>query len=111
MRAADFITAWGKAEPPLFAFRHGAAASAWSMSTRPREPQTAVEQTLSVSFAEDHTDVDFRAELLTSGGSHFQLRLPAPPKFIVERLSLLEERRGAGGSLVAGRRRPYYRLP
>ena len=87
----DFVAAWGKAEPPLLAFRHGAAASAWSMSTRPRESQTAVEQTLSVSVAEEHTDVDFRAELLTSGGSHFQLRLTAPPKFLVERLSLVEE--------------------
>jgi hypothetical protein len=89
--AADFVAAWGKAEPPLFAFRHGAGASAWSMSTRSREPLTAVEQTLAASFAEEHTDVDFRAELLTSGGAHFQLRLAAPPKLIVERLSLMED--------------------
>lgn len=83
--AADFVAAWGNAEPPLFAFSHGVGASAWSMSTRAREPQTAVEQTLWASFAEDHTDLDFRAELLTSGGSHFQLRLVAPPKLIKKR--------------------------
>jgi len=88
---ADFVAAWGKADPPLFAFRRGVATDAWSMSTRPREPQTAVEQTLAASFAEEHTEVDFRAELLTGGGSQFQLHLAAPPKLIVERLSLVED--------------------
>lgn len=88
---AEFVAAWGKVEPPLLAFRREAGASAWSISTRPREPQTIVEQTLALSFAKEHTDLDYHAELLTSGGSHFQLQLTAPPKFTIDRLSLLED--------------------
>jgi len=89
---ADFAAAWGKADaPPLFALRLASGETAWSMSTRPREPRTTVEQTLALSFADDSTALFFDAQLVTTAGYNFQLRLSAPRQLAIERISLVKD--------------------
>jgi hypothetical protein len=88
----DFLGAWGKSDAqPLLAFRLGSAEATWSMSTRPREPHTTIEQTLNLSCAEEGTAVAFDAQLVTTSGYSFQLRLAAPAELEIERVSLLED--------------------
>jgi len=90
--AADFAAAWGKADvPPQFALRLASGETAWSMSTRPRQPHTTVEQNLALSFAEDDTAVFFDAQLVTTAGYNFQLRLSAPRQLAIERVSLVKD--------------------
>jgi hypothetical protein len=89
---ADFLNAWGKAlSQPRFALRMPAADKFWSISTFTREPQTAIDQTLSLGVAEDGATVALSAQLLTSVGYHFQIEIKGPAQLAVQRISLLED--------------------
>jgi hypothetical protein len=87
---SDFLAAWGNSEErPALAIRFGPGETSWSLSTRPREPQTTIErQTLTVGFDEDRTTFLYEAQLDTTGGDYHQLRLTAPPLVEVEHVGL-----------------------
>jgi hypothetical protein len=95
----EFTAAWGAAEAaPLFACRLAAGPSQWSMATRPRHAETAVEQTLALSFDGIDAAVQLDAKLTTSSGYVFQHRVLAPPDLKIEGISVL-----AGGVQCAAR--------
>ena len=62
----------------------------WTVSTRPHEPQSDADQTLSLCFEEDHADLVFEAYVSTASGYLFQHRLTAPHGLKIEDVSLLE---------------------
>ena len=89
---SDFMKAWGTADTkPLVAYRLSAEESDWSISTRPREPSSLVDQMLTVCCDEDHADLIFEARVSTTSGYLFQHRLTAPPGLKIEDVSLTEE--------------------
>lgn len=88
----DFLAAWGAAESaPLFAYRLGLDEDAWSMSTRPPETRTEVDQTLSLTFDRAEAEVHLDARLTTTAGYVFQHRVRAPAGLRVEEVSVTEE--------------------
>jgi hypothetical protein len=64
--------------------------SPWSMSTRPRKPETTVEQTAVWRFAAHEARVNLEAQLNTRGGFHFQYRLLVPAELEIDRVSVRE---------------------
>jgi len=94
----DFQAAWGEAGD------HGSAAGPeprsvysltsveppWSMSVRPRESDTTVDQTLCWSFASGEAQARLTARLKSTAGYVFQYRVSAPTKFEVDSVSVLE---------------------
>jgi hypothetical protein len=62
----------------------------WTISTRPHEPRTAVDQTLTLSCDDGRVDVLFEAQVSTTSGYLFQYRLTAPKEWQIESVSLLE---------------------
>ena len=93
MAVSDFKNSWGTTAEamPLFAYRLPEGPTTWSLSTRPREPRTAVDQTLSLMFDQGSVAVDFRAQLTTSAGYLFQHHLVAPANLLIEHLAVMEE--------------------
>lgn len=92
LAVSDFKNSWGTAEAmPLFAYRLPEGPTTWSMSTRPREPRTAIDQTLRLTFDQGSVAVDFRAQSTTSAGYLFQHHLVAPANLRIEHLAVTEE--------------------
>jgi hypothetical protein len=91
--AADFLKAWNgeRSQIPQAAYRLPAGPVAWSLSTRPHEPHSAIDQTLSLSFDADHVDLAFDGQLSVTAGYVFQHRLTAPRGLKIERVSVLEK--------------------
>ncbi len=89
---SDFLKAWGAADAkPHAAYRLPAGETDWTLSTRPHEPRSTADQTLTLSCDEDHVDLSFEAQVSTTAGYLFQHRLTAPVGLKVEDVSLLEE--------------------
>ncbi len=87
----DFLAAWGEAPAqPGFAYSLPSVEPSWSMSTRPREPETAVDQATVWTIGAREARVELRAQLTTVAGYHFQYRLAAPPKLEIDRVSVLK---------------------
>ena len=83
---ADFLKAWGRSESkPRAAYRLPRGETGWTLSTRPHEPRTTADQTLSLSFDEDRLDVRFDARLSVASGYVFQHQVTAPKDFKIER--------------------------
>jgi len=88
----DFLAKWNPApSQPVLVCRVDSHGGDWSLSTSPRRPQTAVNQTMAVSFGRESADVRFDAELNTTVGYNFQYRLTAVPGLQIDHVSLLEE--------------------
>lgn len=90
--AADFAAQWGGATlGDSLTYRLPEEETAWSLATRSREPQTAVKESLSLSFQRMHALVLYEAQLTTSDGYVFQHRLWVPPDIEIEDVALEEE--------------------
>ena len=86
----EFTTSWGSHDgSPLFACRLAEGPSQWSMATRPRRPEIAVDQTLALGFDGQQASVQLDARLTPSSGYVFQYRLLAPAELQIEQLSVL----------------------
>ena len=89
---ADFLKAWVAAEgKPLAAYRLPAGETDWTISTRPHEPRSTSDQVLTLTYDEDHVDVVFEAQVVTTSGYLFQHVLTAPAGLKIEDVSLLED--------------------
>ncbi|HVX15088.1 MAG TPA: hypothetical protein VHC22_28105 [Pirellulales bacterium] len=91
---AEFVEKWGEADVDLrdaLVYRLSASETAWNLSTRSREPQTTVKESLSLSFQRTSALVRYDAQLMTSAGFVFQHRLSVPPELDIERISLEHE--------------------
>ena len=75
---------------PQVAYRLPAGEVDWTISTRPHEPRTTADQTLTLSFDEDRVDVLFEAQVSTASGYLFQHRLTVPEGCKIEEISLLD---------------------
>ena len=108
---SDFLKAWGAADAkPHAAYRLPAGEIDWTISTRPNEPRSTADQTLTLSCHEDYVDVAFEAQVSTTSGYLFQHRLTAPADLKIEDISLLEkdvERADAGRKTPTARSRSF----
>ena len=85
----EFAASWGAAEPtPLFAYRLAEGPTQWSVATRPRRPEIAVDQTLALSFDGREAALQLDAALGDSSGYVFQYRLLAPPELKIESIAV-----------------------
>lgn len=97
----DFRAAWGEADDrgsaavpePRSVYSLTSVEPPWSAQVRPRESDTTVDQTLSLSFAPGEAQVRFDARLTSTAGYVFQYRVSAPANLRVDSVSVLE--RGA----------------
>ena len=78
---------------PLLARRLAVGPNQWSVATRPRRPEVAVDQTLSIDFDGSDAEVRFDARLTASAGYVFQHRIEAPAELKIDRVSV-----SAGGA-------------
>lgn len=87
----EFLNLWGPAEsPPQFVDHLPPAPSQWSLVTRPRTPNSSVEQTLSLGYGEKTVRVQYEARLTTTSGYSFQHRLQVPQDLQIEKIAILE---------------------
>ncbi len=92
MAVSDFLKAWGAAEAkPQAAYRLPAGETDWTISTRPHEPRSTSDQTLTLSYDEDHVDLLFEAQVTTASGYVFQHVLTVPAGLKIDDVSLLED--------------------
>ena len=90
LAVADFLNAWGQSDSkPKAAYRLPRGETGWTLSTRPHEPHTAADQTLSLGFDEDRIDARFEARLAVASGYAFQHQVTAPEDFKIERISVV----------------------
>ena len=89
----EFTGSWGPADAaPQFACRLSSGLTEWNLSTRPRRPQTTVQQqTLALSLDGQSADVRFDAQLATASGYVFQHRVVAPAALRVQHVSVVAE--------------------
>lgn len=88
-----FLGDWGASDSvPQAAYRLTPGQVGWSLSVRPRETRTVVEQTLAVSFGTGVCELQLDAQLTTTGGTRFQHRLSAPPGLEIDRVSVMAEK-------------------
>ena len=73
---------------PLFARRLAVGPNQWSVATRPRRPEVAVDQTLSMDFDGSDAEVRFDARLTASSGYVFQHRIETPAELKIDRVSV-----------------------
>ncbi len=89
---AEFVAAWGPADSrPLGAYRIPRGEPMWGLDTQPSQPQTTVDQLVSLDLGRTSTRVQLDATLTISGGYIFQLGLSAPKELAVEQISVLED--------------------
>ena len=89
---ADFLEGMGAADSkPRAAYRLPGGEIGWTLATRPHEPRTTADQTLTLSFDEHRVDVRFKARLSIASGYVFQHRLTAPKQLKIDRVSVMEE--------------------
>ena len=73
---------------PLFARRFAVGPNQWSVATRPRRPEVAVDQTLSMDFDGSDAEVRFDARVTASSGYVFQHRIETPAELKIDRVSV-----------------------
>ena len=106
---AEFVASWGTGDPqadhdheymvpdmvpapaPDLAFRLNGNAVDWGLTTHARKIETSGDQNVSWSFDAEHANVQFDAQLLTSGGSRFQYRFEAPAVLHIDSLTVASE--------------------
>ncbi len=81
----------GKQPIPRAAYRLPADETGWTLSTRPHEPQVAVDQNLTLSFDEDRAEALFDARISVTSGYVFQHQLNGPKGLKIERVSVMED--------------------
>ncbi|MEN6558920.1 MAG: hypothetical protein ABFC54_12140 [Thermoguttaceae bacterium] len=88
---SDFLRTWGAvAEKPYVAYRLPAGEVDWTVSTRPHEPRSRLDQTVTLSFDRHRVNVGLEAQVTTASGYLFQYQLAAPPELRIEDVSLRE---------------------
>ena len=88
----DFAAAWQSSEArPHVVYSLPRGEVAWTLSTQAPGPRTTAQHTLTLSAGSQWLDVRVDTDLTTESGSHFQLRLAAPPALEIESISLLED--------------------
>jgi hypothetical protein len=88
----EFLKNWGSANsPPAQAYRLESDKVDWSLSTRPREPETSAQQTLALSFDQNNVEAYFDAQLTVASGYVFQYQLSAPAAMKVLKASVCKE--------------------
>jgi hypothetical protein len=104
---SDFLKVWGAAEAkPQAAYRLPAGETDWTLSVRPHSPRSTSDQTLTLSYDEDHVDLLFEAQMTTTSGYLFQHVVTVPAGLKIEEVSLLEgdiERAGRWSQEADGR--------
>ena len=89
--ARQFVEAWGPTDSqPSKAYNLLGDSGRWSVTTRPRDPETTADQALALGFDQHEVLVRFSAKLLTTAGYRFQYRVSAPAALDVEKVSLVE---------------------
>ncbi len=89
---AELQKNWDLANPaPLLAYRLESDKPDWSISTRPREPETPAEQTVALSYDQNKVDVYFEAQTTAASRYAFQYRLAASPAMKVLNASVRKE--------------------
>jgi hypothetical protein len=86
----DFLAAWGGEAAPQLAYKLPTR-TLWGIALRPRRPQTVADQVLRISYGPSGADMQFDAELNTTGGYCLQYRIAAPAGLEIDRISLLED--------------------
>ncbi len=88
----EFLNLWGSADlPPQFVDNLAASPGPWSLVSRPRTPNSSVEQTLWLSYGEKMVWVWYEARLSTTSGSSFQHRLRIPSDLQVETITIWQD--------------------
>ncbi len=89
---AELQKNWDFADsPPLLAYRLESDKADWSISTRPREPETPAQQTLALSYDQNKVEAYFEAQLTAASGYVFQYQLSAPQAMKVLKASVRKE--------------------
>jgi hypothetical protein len=89
---ADLLKNWDFPDPPpLLAYRLESDKADWSLSTRPREPETSGQQTLALSYGRNNVEAHFEAQLTVASGYVFQYQLSAPAAMKVLKASVRKE--------------------
>ncbi|MCS7304849.1 MAG: hypothetical protein NZ602_07055 [Thermoguttaceae bacterium] len=87
----DFLELWGSAETgPQFIDTLSSSGQAWTLTTRPRTPNTSVEQILWLGYGEKTVRLYYEARLSTTSGSSFQHCIQTPPELQIETISILQ---------------------
>lgn len=87
---SEFARAWGAdGAPPQLAFRRLTDEHVlWTVSTRPREPTTEVQQDLAVHFGKDFAEFRFQADITTQTGVRLSHLISVPGDLQVTDVSL-----------------------
>jgi hypothetical protein len=89
---AELLKNWDFPDPPpLLAYRLESDKADWSLSTRPREPETSARQTLALSYGRNNVEAHFEAQLTVASGYVFQYQLSAPAAMKVLKASVRKE--------------------
>jgi hypothetical protein len=86
----DFLGEWGGELAPHLAYKLPGR-TAWGIAIRPRRPQTVADQVLRLSYGPGGADVQFDAELNTTGGYCLQHHIAASVGLDIERISMVED--------------------
>ncbi len=88
----EFVNAWNtEGSKPHAAYSIPRGEPIWFLATQPNEPQTSVDQTLSLSLGRSQARLQFNAELSITGGVLVQLRLDGPAGLEVDKISIVED--------------------
>jgi hypothetical protein len=89
---AELLKNWDFPDPPpLLAYRLESDKADWSLSIRPREPETSAQQTLALSYGRNNVEAHFEAQLTVASGYVFQYQLSAPAAMKVLKASVRKE--------------------
>jgi len=93
LAVTDFAAAWGASETkPQIAFALTSGVDpALVVATRPRRAHTAAEQIVTAVVGRESTHLRLDAQLITSLGANFQIRLLADRELVIDSVSVLEE--------------------
>lgn len=88
---SDFIQEWGDSHAkPLAAYHIAKEDAVFTLATRPQEAIASADQTLTMSFDDDHLEMLLSARISVVRGYFFQHFITAPPALKVRHVSVLE---------------------
>jgi hypothetical protein len=88
----EFLNLWGSADlPPQFVDNLAAVGPGWTLVSRPRTPNSSVEQTLWLGYGEKMVRLFYEARVTTPSGPCFQHRLQTPPDLRIETISIWQD--------------------
>lgn len=88
----QFVTAWGDSDgKPEFAFQYQGEETPWILATRPRPPQLAADQLLTVAVGRRRADILFEAQVESRFGFLFEHQVRCPSELEIESVSVIQE--------------------